>query len=46
VTATVATVYRQHREIGYLKGRGIAPASPEVRNQTPLAHGPDIPETY
>jgi uncharacterized integral membrane protein len=46
VTATVATVYRQHREIAYLRGQGGTPVSPEARSQTPLAHGPDIPETY
>jgi uncharacterized integral membrane protein len=46
VTATVATVYRQHREISYLRGQGVTPASPEARSQTPLVHGPDIPETY
>lgn len=46
VTATVATLYRQHREIGYLREQGGVAASQDVRSQVPLAHGPDIPETY
>ena len=46
VTATVATLYRQHREIGYLREQGGVAASQGGRSQAPLAHGPDIPETY
>jgi uncharacterized integral membrane protein len=46
VTATVATLYRQHREIGHLRGRQANPASPDGRNSLPLAHGPDLPESY
>lgn len=46
VTATVATLYRQHREIGHLRGRQGSPAPAEGRNTLPLAHGPDLPESY
>lgn len=45
VTATVATLYRQHREIGELRDRQAA--APERRGEAlPLAHGPDLPESY
>jgi hypothetical protein len=45
VTATLATLYRQHREIGHLRGQGVRPPA-DVRARTPIAHGPDLPETY
>ncbi len=45
VTATLATLYRQHREIGHLRDQGaIAPS--DGRGRAPIAHGPDLPETY
>ena len=46
VTATVATLYRQHREIGHLRQEKGRAAPSETRSQLPLAHGPDLPETY
>ena len=46
VTATVATLYRQHREIGHLRGQREGKESSEGRSQLPLAHGPDLPESY
>ncbi len=46
VTATVATLYRQHREIGHLRGQKRDAASPGPRGTLPLAHGPDLPESY
>ncbi len=46
VTATVATLYRQHREIGHLRGKQAGPTPAEGRNTLPLAHGPDLPESY
>ncbi len=45
VTATVATLYRQHREIGQLRGQR-GEAAPDRRNALPLAHGADLPESY
>ena len=45
VTATIATLYRQHRELGHLRGGQRAVPADPVR-QPPLAHGPDLPETY
>ena len=46
VTATIATLYRQHREIGHLRGEQGRAAPVESVRQPPLAHGPDLPETY
>lgn len=46
VTATIATLYRQHREIGHLRGEQGRAAPVEPVRQPPLAHGPDLPETY
>lgn len=46
VTATVATLYRQHREIGYLRGKDAPAAASEGRVQAPVVHGPDLPESY
>ena len=46
VTATIATLYRQHREIGHLRGEQGCAAPVEPVRQPPLAHGPDLPETY
>lgn len=45
VTATLATLYRQHREIGHLRGLG-AESSSDTRGRGPIVHGPDLPETY
>ncbi len=45
VTATLTTLYRQHREIGHLRDQGAAPSS-DGRGRGPIAHGPDLPETY
>ncbi|HMV64816.1 MAG TPA: LapA family protein [Zoogloea sp.] len=45
VTAAVATLYRQHRELGQLRERQ-ADAPPPVTVRPPVAHGPDLPETY
>jgi putative membrane protein len=45
VTATLTTLYRQHREIGHLRDQGAAPPA-EGRGKAPIAHGPDLPETY
>jgi uncharacterized integral membrane protein len=44
VTATVATLFRQHRELGLLREQDAA--SPATSPRTPLAHGADLPETY
>lgn len=44
VTATVATLYRQHREIGELRDRQVT--APDRGVALPLAHGPDLPESY
>ena len=46
VTATVATLYRQHRELGVLREQGATTAAMPVISRSPLAHGPDLPETY
>ena len=46
MTATIATLYRQHREIGHLREEKGRAAPSETRSQLPLAHGPDLPETY
>lgn len=43
VTATVAPLIRQRRELGQLRGH---PAAGEVPGRPPLVHGPDLPETY
>ncbi len=45
VTATLTTLYRQHREIGHLRDQGAA-APVDGRGRAPIAHGPDLPETY
>ncbi len=45
VTATLATVYRQHREIGHLREMEKSPPA-DVRARMPIAHGPDLPESY
>ena len=42
----LATLYRQHREIGHLRGEQGRAAPVEPVRQPPLAHGPDLPETY
>ena len=46
VTATVATLYRQHREIGQLRGQNEEGARSDKQSPLPLAHGPDLPESY
>mgnify|MGYP000895078170 FL=1 len=46
VTATLATVYRQHREIGQLRGKNEEGTKSDRQNPLPLAHGPDLPESY
>ncbi|WP_326527341.1 lipopolysaccharide assembly protein LapA domain-containing protein [Dokdonella sp.] len=46
VTATLATVYRQHREIGQLRGKNEEGTKSDRQNSIPLAHGPDLPESY
>ena len=46
VTATVATLYRQHREIGQLREQNEEGARPDKQSPLPLAHGPDLPESY
>ena len=45
VTATLTTLYRQHREIGHLRDQGAATPA-DGRGKAPIAHGPDLPETY
>ena len=46
VTATLATVYRQHREIGFLRSRASSSSAPEARSSVPVVSGPDLPESY
>ncbi|WP_374481586.1 lipopolysaccharide assembly protein LapA domain-containing protein [Zoogloea sp.] len=47
VTATLATVYRQHREISSLRGKVDSGSFPvERRGAPPVVSGPDLPESY
>lgn len=46
MTATLATVYRQHREIGHLRGQVGSNSAPQVRSSAPVVSGPDLPESY
>jgi len=46
VTATVVTLYRQHREIGHLRERQGGLASGDKSNSLPISHGADLPESY
>lgn len=45
VTATLTAVYRQRREIGALRDREASPPA-DPRARVPIAHGPDLPESY
>lgn len=45
VTATLTAVYRQRREIGVLRDREASPPA-DPRARAPIAHGPDLPESY
>ncbi|MCE1184779.1 lipopolysaccharide assembly LapA domain-containing protein [Zoogloea sp.] len=44
VLATLSTVYRQHREIGLLRGRQTPP--PPAAPAQPVVHGADLPDSY
>ncbi len=46
VTASLTTVYRQHREIAHLRGEAGSGGVPEVRSSAPVVSGPDLPESY
>lgn len=46
VTATLTTVYRQHREIGHLRGRVGSCTAPVAGGSAPVVSGPDLPESY
>lgn len=46
VTATLTTVYRQHREIGHLRDQVGSNSALRVSNSAPVVSGPDLPESY